>query len=167
MRRWCAAAFAGERPLDRTALLVQPRSVRQAVLVDVGLGAEPAAQFAMMLSVIVLVREPGPDAGRDGKGGREQPLERQGVIDIRRRDRAGDRHAVASGRDVMYLVPRLPRSVGLGPVRSSPRFGCQLHTGESPTPLCGSFCGEKVIEVLSTRPSTNVAVTRGQVAKIK
>src|SRR5512135_1191583 len=37
----------------------------------------------------------GPDPGEDGEGGQEQPLEDHGVVDVRRRGRAGDGDAIA------------------------------------------------------------------------
>ena len=75
----------------------------------------------MMLGIVAFVGEHGPDPRHDGKGGQEQALEHQSVIDVGRRGRAGDRHAVADGRDVVLGAP-LARSVGLGPVSSPPRL---------------------------------------------
>ena len=76
----------------------------------------------VLLGVVPFVREHGPDPGHDGEGGQEQALEQERAVDVGRRGRAGgDRHAITGPRVRWYLVPRLPRSVGLGPRRSPPR----------------------------------------------
>src|SRR3954452_14935060 len=95
-----------------------------AALVDARFGAELPAEIAMMLGIVAFVGEHGPDPRHDGEGGQEQPLEHQSVIDVRR----GGRKATGTPSPAMgYLVPRLPRSVGLGPVRSPPRLARTEH----------------------------------------
>src|SRR4051812_4277034 len=75
----------------------------------------------MVLGVIAFVGEHGPDPGHYGKGGQKQPLEDERVVDV------GGRCTHATGTPspstaTLYFVPRLARSVGLGPVRSPPRL---------------------------------------------
>src|SRR5919206_432239 len=64
--------------------------MRLTALVDVGLGAEGAAQLAVVLGVVALVGEHGADARHDREGGEEQPLEDEGVVDL---GRGGGSHA--------------------------------------------------------------------------
>jgi hypothetical protein len=111
----------GVGALDRPAPLAQPRSMRLTAFVDMRLSFERAAQLAMVLGVVALVRKHGLDPGQDAEGGQEQPLEDQGVVDVRRRGRAGDGDAVAGGRDVMLGAP-LASIRRMGPVRSPPRL---------------------------------------------
>ncbi len=75
----------------------------------------------MVLGIIPLVGEHGADAGHDRECRQEQPVEDQRVVDVGRGGGAGDRNAAPSTA-TWYLVPRLARSVGLGPVRSLPRL---------------------------------------------
>src|SRR3954447_14110340 len=95
--------------------------MRPTALVNVRLGAELAAEVAVVFGVIALVGEDRADASHDREGRQEQALEDERVIDIGCGDGAGHRNAVPVGPNG-YLVPRLPRSVGLGPVRSPPRL---------------------------------------------
>ena len=99
------------------------------------LDVEAAAQFAMVFGVVFFIREHGADAGHNREGGQEQPLEDKRVVDICRGGNAGDWHADPSVA-IWYLVPLLPRSVGLGPVRSPPRLARteQLSTFRSGLP---------------------------------
>ena len=69
--------------------------------VDVRLGAKPAAEVAMMLGIIAFVGEHGADAGHDRKGGQEQALEDEGVVDVGRGHDAGHRHAIPVHRDMV------------------------------------------------------------------
>jgi hypothetical protein len=89
--------------------------------VDAGFGAEAAAEVAMRFGVIPFVREHGADAGHNGEGGQEQALEDEGVVDVGGCRNAGD-GVPFPVTATWYLVPRLPRSVGLGPVSSPPRL---------------------------------------------
>src|ERR1700759_135691 len=95
--------------------------MRSTALVDMRLGAKAAAEIAMMLGVIAFVGEHRADPGHDREGGEEQALEDERVIDVGRGHGAGHRHAIPVHRE-WYLLPRLPRSVGLGPVSSPPRL---------------------------------------------
>jgi hypothetical protein len=74
--------------------------------VEAGLGAERRAEVAMGLGVVPLVREHRADAGHDGEGGQEQPLEQEGVVDVGGRRRTGDGHPIARGGEVV-LGPAL------------------------------------------------------------
>src|ERR1700761_1332065 len=88
---------------------------------DVRLGAKAAAEVAMMLGVIAVVGEHRADPGHDRKGGQEQALEDERVVTVA----AVTVQATgtpSSSVAIWYLVPRLARSVGLGPVRSPPRL---------------------------------------------
>src|SRR4051812_48164822 len=91
-----------------------------AALVDAGFGAELPAEIAMMLGIVAFVGEHGPDPRHDGKGGQEQPLEYQSVVDVGCSGRTGDRHAVAPGRDVVLGAPLAPVSwVGPGQITTA------------------------------------------------
>jgi hypothetical protein len=109
------AAFDGPAPL------AQARAARLAAPVDAGLGAELPTQIPMALGVVAFVGEHGPDAGHDGEGSEEQPLEDERVVDVGRCGGARDRHAVPGDRDVILGAP-------FGPVR-------QIGPGESAAAL--------------------------------
>ena len=76
----------------------------------------------MMLGIVAFVGEHGPDPGHDGEGGQEQPLEHQSVVDVGR----GGPQATGTpspSSAMWYLVPRLPRSVGIGPGQIAAALG--------------------------------------------
>src|SRR4051794_11216401 len=91
--------------LDRPAPLAQSRSGRLATLVDLGRDTEEAAELAMVLGVVALIGEHGPDAGHHGKGGQKQPLEDERVVDIGGRCHTRDRHPVSVYRDILLRAP--------------------------------------------------------------
>src|ERR1700761_8725282 len=95
--------------------------MRLTALVDVRLGAEPATEVAVVLGIIAFVREHRADPGHDRESGEEQALEDEPVVDVGRGHGAGHRHAIPSTA-MWYLVSRLARSVGFGPVSSPPRL---------------------------------------------
>src|SRR4051812_39100079 len=101
-------------------MLAQSRPARLAALVDAGLGTKGAAQIAMVLSVVAFVCEHGANAGHDCEGGQEQPKASVSLTlaAVARQATGTPSPSVA----MWYLVPLLPRSVGLGPVRSPPRL---------------------------------------------
>ena len=64
----------------------------------------------MGLGIIALVRKHRADPGHDRKGGQEQALEDERVVDVGRGHSAGHRHAIPVGCDMVLGAP-------LGPVR--------------------------------------------------
>ena len=66
------------------APLSQSRSVWLPTPVDLRLDPEVAAQFAMRLGVVALIGEHGPEAGHHRKGGQEQALENERIVDMGR-----------------------------------------------------------------------------------
>src|SRR5215217_6904721 len=88
--------------LHRPAPLAQSRSGWLASRVDLGRDPEEAAQIAMRLRVVPLVREHGPDAGHNREGRQEQPLEDERVIDVGGRCHTRDRHPVSIYCDVIF-----------------------------------------------------------------
>src|SRR4051812_36362000 len=75
----------------------------------------------MMLGVVAFIGEHRANAGHNREGGQEQPLEDKRIVDVRRVAKQATGTPSPSVA-MWYLVPRLPRSVGLGPVRSPPRL---------------------------------------------
>src|SRR5687768_6268002 len=75
----------------------------------------------MVLGIIAFVGEHRPDPGHDREGSQKQALEDQCIVDIG----GGATHATGTpspSTATLYFVPRLARSVGLGPVRSPARL---------------------------------------------
>ena len=99
----------GIAAFDRPAPLAQSRPARLTTLVNARLGAKGAAQLAMMLSLVALVGAYRANAGHAREGSQEQPLEDKRVIDIGGGREAGDRHAVATGGNVVF-------GASLGPI---------------------------------------------------
>src|SRR3954471_20801058 len=62
----------GVAALDRPAPLPQPGAVRPAALVQTRLGPERPAQVAVVLGIVALVGEHGPDPGHDREGVRNR-----------------------------------------------------------------------------------------------
>src|SRR5689334_17024351 len=111
----------GIAALDRPAALAQARAARPSALVEPGLGAERPAQLAVGLSIVALVGEHGADAGHDREALRNRRSNRSVSLTLA----AVAAHATGTPSPVVatwYFVPRLPRSVGFGPVRSPPRL---------------------------------------------
>ncbi len=152
---------------DWPAPLAQSRSVWLPTHGDLGLGSEGAAQIAMLLSVITLVRETlgrehGPEAGHDRKGSQEQALEDPRVIDGGGRRHTRDRSPIPIPA-TWYVVPRLARSVGLGPVRSPPRLArteqlARIRSGwpRSMLTSTASTCGSRPIRAQRSKQRRKV-----------
>src|SRR4051812_48978533 len=95
----------GIAALDRPAALAQSGSARPTTLVNVRLGAELAAEVAVVFGVIALVGEDRADASHDREGRQEQALEDERVVDIGCGDGAGHRNAVPVGPNVVFGAP--------------------------------------------------------------
>src|SRR3954462_7305133 len=108
--------------LNGPAPLAQSRSVWLPTRVDLGLDTEVAAESAMTLGVIPFVREHRPDPGHDRKGGQEQALEDERVIDVGRGRNTRDRHPVSIHRDIVLRASH-GEVRRVGPRQITPAFG--------------------------------------------
>ena len=103
-----------------------------------GLDAVPPAEGAVLGAVIACVGVQLGDGGADDLGQVQEMPEDARIMDVGGRGNGAQREAV--GRDeTWYLVPGLPRSVGLGPVNAPPCLARteQLSTTTSQEAISG------------------------------
>ena len=165
--------------------------MRLTALVDVRLGAKPATEVAVVLGIIALVRKHRANPGHDRKGGQEQALEDERVVDVGRGDGAGHRHAIPVGCDVILAAPLGQiRRIGAGEVapalgahgtgvedqvgvaaQHADQYGVDAgqHAGLGPArqaPAQGgqhaNGCGGRVTAPAMTRPPTRVDHRRNE-----
>jgi hypothetical protein len=133
--------------------------MRLARLADAGLDAVPQTEPTVLGAVVSGVRVQLADGGADDLGQAQEMGEEPRVVDVGGRGNHGQRGMPSVETTTWYLVPALPRSVGLGPVSSPPRVARteQLSTTTSEGASSGP---ERTIRTRTTwtRRSTAVAL---------